>query len=220
MKFRFQIGSNSPLAKRRARMFCAASLPRKWSMRKICDLVERSVHLRVELDRALQVGPERLLHDHPGALDELRLPQHVDHIERGGGRHAEVVQPQAALAELVLRRGDRGRQRLRARRPRHVAQVRGELLPLLRHEWLADPAFEGDGLEVAVLRRRGLGERPEVLVAHLLQRRRDNPDRRGEVRGCQVREARQQLPTREVAGRPEKYDHVGRDALGLSAILT
>ena len=33
---RFQIGSNSPLAKRKARMFWAASLPRKWSMRKIC----------------------------------------------------------------------------------------------------------------------------------------------------------------------------------------
>ena len=32
---RFQIGSNNPLAKRKARMFCAASLPRKWSMRKI-----------------------------------------------------------------------------------------------------------------------------------------------------------------------------------------
>ena len=35
MKLRFQIGSNRPLAKRKARMFCAASLPRKWSMRKI-----------------------------------------------------------------------------------------------------------------------------------------------------------------------------------------
>ncbi len=35
MKFRFQIGSKSPLANRKARMFCAASLPRKWSMRKI-----------------------------------------------------------------------------------------------------------------------------------------------------------------------------------------
>ena len=34
---RFQIGSNRPLANRKARMFCAASLPRKWSMRKICS---------------------------------------------------------------------------------------------------------------------------------------------------------------------------------------
>ncbi len=37
MKLRFQMGSNKPLAKRNARMFCAASLPRKWSMRKIWD---------------------------------------------------------------------------------------------------------------------------------------------------------------------------------------
>ena len=37
MWLRFQIGSNSPFAKRKARMFCAASLPRKWSMRKICS---------------------------------------------------------------------------------------------------------------------------------------------------------------------------------------
>ncbi len=35
MKLRFQIGSNRPLAKRNARMLSAASLPRKWSMRKI-----------------------------------------------------------------------------------------------------------------------------------------------------------------------------------------
>ncbi len=33
MCWRFQIGSNRPLAKRSARMFCAASFPRKWSMR-------------------------------------------------------------------------------------------------------------------------------------------------------------------------------------------
>ena len=35
MKLRFQIGSKRPLAKRNARMFCAGSLPRKWSMRKM-----------------------------------------------------------------------------------------------------------------------------------------------------------------------------------------
>ncbi len=29
-----QAGSSSPLAKRSARMFCTASLPRKWSIRK------------------------------------------------------------------------------------------------------------------------------------------------------------------------------------------
>ena len=71
MKLRFQIGSNRPLANRKARMFWAASLPRKWSIRKICRSSERLVHLVVELDRALQVGAERLLHHHPGALDQI-----------------------------------------------------------------------------------------------------------------------------------------------------
>ena len=33
MCWRFQMGSNSPLANRKARMFWAASFPRKWSMR-------------------------------------------------------------------------------------------------------------------------------------------------------------------------------------------
>ena len=32
---RFQIGSNNPFANRNARMLSAASLPRKWSIRKI-----------------------------------------------------------------------------------------------------------------------------------------------------------------------------------------
>ena len=93
MKLRFQIGSNSPLANRNARMFCAASLPRKWSIRKIWLSSERLVHLVVELDRAVQVGAERLLHHHPGALDQVGVAQHGDHGERGLGRHAQVVQP-------------------------------------------------------------------------------------------------------------------------------
>ena len=37
MYWRFQTGSNSPLANRKARMLSTDSLPRKWSIRKICD---------------------------------------------------------------------------------------------------------------------------------------------------------------------------------------
>src|SRR6516165_12379955 len=37
MCFRFQTGSNRPLAKRRARMLSTDSLPRKWSIRNTCD---------------------------------------------------------------------------------------------------------------------------------------------------------------------------------------
>ena len=63
MKLRFQIGSNRPLANRKARMFSAASLPRKWSIRKIWSLVERLVQRGVERAALRQVGAEGLLHD-------------------------------------------------------------------------------------------------------------------------------------------------------------
>ena len=46
MKLRFQIGSKRPLANRKARMFWAASLPRKWSMRKICSSSKVSCSFR------------------------------------------------------------------------------------------------------------------------------------------------------------------------------
>ena len=55
MKLRCQIGSNSPLAKRNARMLSAASLPRKWSMRKICDSSKTSWRLAFS-DLALTRG--------------------------------------------------------------------------------------------------------------------------------------------------------------------
>ena len=43
---RFQMGSNSPLAKRKAKMFWADSLPRKWSIRKICSSSKISCMVR------------------------------------------------------------------------------------------------------------------------------------------------------------------------------
>ena len=115
MKLRFQIGSNSPLANRKARMFCAASLPRKWSIRKTW-LSRNAVHLVVQLDRALQVGAERLLHHHPGPLDQAGVLEHGDHRERGLRRHAQVVQSQHVVAEFGLGLGNRRGQRRPARR--------------------------------------------------------------------------------------------------------
>ncbi len=52
MWLRFQIGSKRPLAKRSARMFCAASLPRKWSMRKTWSSSRTSWTIRLSF-RAL-----------------------------------------------------------------------------------------------------------------------------------------------------------------------
>ncbi len=114
MKLRFQIGSNSPLAKRNARMFCAASLPRKWSIRKIWLSSNTSCSRALRLLRGLEVGAERLLHDDPGPLDQVGLVELVDHVERGLGRHAQVVQEvdvAATSRELGLGRADRRGQR-------------------------------------------------------------------------------------------------------------
>ena len=57
------------------------------------DLVlgEHLVQFDVERDRALEVGAERLLHDHPRALGETGLVEHPDRRQRRARRHAEIV---------------------------------------------------------------------------------------------------------------------------------
>ena len=54
------------------------------------DLVLRKdlVQLGVQRDRAFQVGSERLFHDDPGAVDEVRLRQQAYGRQGGIGRHA------------------------------------------------------------------------------------------------------------------------------------
>ena len=47
MLLRCQIGSNRPLANRKARMFWAASLPRNWSIRKIWSSSKTSCSWRL-----------------------------------------------------------------------------------------------------------------------------------------------------------------------------
>ena len=54
-------------------------------MRKICSSSKHRVEGVVELLRALQVGPERLLHDHAGVLGEAAVAQHVDTSEAAAG---------------------------------------------------------------------------------------------------------------------------------------
>ena len=123
MWLRFQIGSKRPLAKRRARMFCAASLPRKWSMRKTCSSSKTSWTIGVQLPGAREVGAERLLHDHPRALGQPGVAEHP-HRRRvaGGRRDAQVVQaaaaspPELALGAAPTASAERGRRRARGRR--------------------------------------------------------------------------------------------------------
>ena len=76
------------------------------------SLAEGLVHEVVEFDRAGKVGAERLLHHHPGALDQLGVAQHRDDGTGGLRRDRKVVQPQRFRSELGLGLLHRGGQRL------------------------------------------------------------------------------------------------------------
>ena len=72
MKLRFQMGSNRPFAKRKARMFWAASLAEEVIDAEDLVLREDLVQVRVQRHRAFQVSPEGLLHDDARSFDEAR----------------------------------------------------------------------------------------------------------------------------------------------------
>ena len=132
MKFRFQIGSNRPLAKRKARMFCAGSLPRKWSIRKIWLSLNVSCTVALSADGALQVGAEGLLHDHAGALDQAGRVERLDHGDGGPGRNAEIVQPADVLPEFAPRPARPPRRAPRALVLTHELQPGEEIVDLAR----------------------------------------------------------------------------------------
>ena len=202
MKLRFQIGSKSPLAKRNAKMFCAASLPRKWSMRKTCDSSKVSCTwaLRwIALSRSVPNGFSITTRE---PVDEVGVPEHLDDGQRGLRRDGEVVQTACVVAELSLGLRDGGGQRRRAGRLRDVGEVVVEGVPLLGAQRMG-----------AELLDRGPGERTELDVAHLLQGGADDADVGGELGDDEVGHARQQLAAGQVTGRAEQHHHVRVDAL-------
>ena len=206
MKLRCQIGSNSPLAKRKARMLSAASLPRKWSMRKICRSSKTSCRLAFS-DRALsQVGAERLLHDDPAVLDQPGVAERVHHRERRLRRHREVVQPGVLLVAAALRLGDRGLEVVRpVGRPEEVL---GELLELLLVLGV-----------VAELLDRLAGEVDERLPGVLVERGADDLDVRQQARAPQVQHPGQQLAPAQVTGGTEQDDRRGRPRGALGRLM-
>ena len=70
-------------------------------------LAERAVHDPVEVPGARQVGAERLFHDDPGPIDQVRLAQGRHDRDGSGRRHAQVVQSPGLASEDVLGAGDR-----------------------------------------------------------------------------------------------------------------
>ena len=103
---RFQIGSNKPFAKRNARMLSAASLPRKWSIRKIWLSSKVWCSASLSFTARREIRAERLLHDDAGPGGEPDLAELLHDFGRRGRRNAEIVEPADVAAELVFELAD------------------------------------------------------------------------------------------------------------------
>ena len=102
MKFRFQIGSNRPLPKRNARMFCAASLPRKWSIRKIWSSAKYSCSCSLSdtaLSRSVPKGFSMMMRQ---LAVRSGLGQQPHGRQGRAGRHAQIVHAAALAAQRLL----------------------------------------------------------------------------------------------------------------------
>ena len=97
-------------------------------------LGEDLMDLVVQFLRRLQVRAERLLHDHLGVLDQIRLGDGPDGRQRGGRRHRQVVEPLRALGKVGLGPGHRLGEGGRPRADRDVVEDVAVGLPLLLGE--------------------------------------------------------------------------------------
>ena len=161
-------------------------------------LGEDAVHDGVQRAGRLEVGPERLLHDHACAVGEARGAERLDDPGHGLRRHGEVVQASHLAADRVLGALRRGGELVAGTDVRgRVGEVRRELVPARA------------GLEAAELLRRLPGEGAELVVAERAPRGADDPVPPREQAGLEeVVEAGEELPLGEVAGRAEEDDHV------------
>ena len=155
--------------------------------------VEHLVQFDVERHRALEVGPERLLHDHPRPLGETRLVKHPDRGQRRAWRHAEIVDELEAFAERFLGPMDGLGQSLGALLDRDVIERRVERRPVAR-----------SGRVIVMHLGRLAGERPEVVRRDVVERNADDPALRNEARSHEVEKPRQQLALRQVPRRTEQ----------------
>jgi hypothetical protein len=90
------------LAKRKARIFWAASLPRKWSMRKIWSSAKTSCSWPLRetaLSRSVPKGFSMII---PAAADEVGIGQEPYGGEGGGWRHAQIVDAAALAPQRLL----------------------------------------------------------------------------------------------------------------------
>ena len=145
-----------------------------------------------------EVGPERLLEDDPRPRREARGAEALDHPGVGARRQREVVEKARLAPELALGLAHDLAQRVVAVADVGGAQRRGEALP----------GGVRDRPVAAVLDRLA-GEGRELVVDHLAARGADDDEAlRHQARLGEMEHPRQELPPREVAGRPEEDDDV------------
>jgi hypothetical protein len=162
-------------------------------------LVEDLVQLAVQLAGPRPGRAERLLHDDPAALDEVRVLEQVDDRQRRLRRDAQVVQsPQLRGAELGLGLGHRLPQGVGTAGARCPAKPLRELGPALRVGALAAVLCDGPA-----------GELDEGVAVVLVERGPDDLDL-GEQAGLeQVQQAGQQLALGKITGGTEQDDGCG-----------
>ena len=200
---RFQIGSKRPLAKRSARMFCAASLPRKWSMRKTCSS-RRTWWIRwlscLALARSVPNGFSMITRER--SIRSAAPSRWMTSVAAAGGTRGSGAGGPPRPARL---------RPARPRRPtppapgrvRHVAEPARELVPVLLAEGMAGELAAGLARELA-----------EFGVVDLLHRDADDPEVRHQIRLEEPQQAREQLPSRQVPGGSEDDDHMWRKRQG------
>jgi hypothetical protein len=180
MCWRFHMGSKSPLAKRKARMFWAASFPRKWSIRKTCSSSNTSWTTEFRW-----------------RAEGRSVPNGFSMMMRA--RSVRPVQPARRASEgrlgLLYGLGQSGC----AVGARHIADVPREPLPL----------FVGD-LAPHELVTRHPGRLSVGVVIDALQRGSDYAELGHQTGSRQVVEAGQELPAGKIPGRSEQHDYVRR----------
>ncbi len=189
MKLRFQMGSNSPLAKRNARMFCAASLPRKWSMRKIWSSSNTSCSLAFNataLSRSVPNGFSMMI---ARAVDQAGFSEQAHRRQRRVRRHAEIVEPAALAVEGSFGLDDGRLQRFGAGRHRHVVQAVRKRIPVgLDH--LAGGEFG----------KRLARELAKAIGIEIIEGYADDAASRDESRAREMKHAGQQSAAGKIAG--------------------
>ena len=161
-------------------------------------LVEDREKAGVELPSGSEVEPEGLLGDHMGPVAEPELSQRANGRAGGLRRQRQVVQDASACAKLLPRLLDRGAQKIESIADGDEAEALGEPIQSLARRRAATGILHSLASHF-----------PELLLAGLSPGGADDAKApRHQPHLSEVEHPRQQFALGEIAGRPEKHDHV------------